>query len=93
MQTGPPTVSEDAQGQAIMVARQAGVIAGLATAPVILAEMDIEANWQPAVTDGDRVNAGQELGSLSGRARDLLTAERLLLNFLGQKVQKNLLTL
>ena len=66
-----------------MVARQSGVIAGLATIPVILAEMDIEADWQPAVTDGDRVNAGQELGCLSGRARDLLTAERLLLNFLG----------
>lgn len=77
------TVSEDAQGQATMVARQAGVIAGLATAPVILAEMDIEANWQAAVKDGETVSAGQELARLDGHARDLLTAERLLLNFVG----------
>lgn len=77
------TVPEAAQGQATMVARQAGVIAGLATAPIIIDEMDIKAEWIPTVKDGATVDAGEPLGHFRGQARDLLTAERLLLNFIG----------
>ena len=77
------TVAESVEGQATLVTRQQGVIAGLITVPVVLAEMDIEAQWVPAVEDGTTVSAGQPLADLQGQARDLLTAERLLLNFIG----------
>ncbi len=77
------TVPEAAEGAATMVARQTGVIAGLVTAPIVLDEMDIDAEWTAAVQDGASVNAGDPLAYLRGHARDLLTAERLLLNFIG----------
>ncbi len=77
------TVTESAQGRATMVARQAGVIAGLVTAPIVIDEMDIEAEWIATVKDGATVSAGEPLAHFNGRARDLLTAERLLLNFIG----------
>ncbi len=77
------TVPEAAEGAAIMVARQTGVIAGLVTAPIVIDEMDIKAEWTAAVQDGARVNAGDPLAHFRGHARDLLTAERLLLNFIG----------
>ena len=77
------TVAESVPGQATMFARQPGVVAGLKTAPIILAEMDIKADWVAAVEDGTTVTAGEQLGQLQGQARDLLTAERVLLNFIG----------
>ncbi len=77
------TVPEAAEGAATMVARQTGVIAGLVTAPIVLDEMDIDAEWTAVVQDGASVNAGDPLAYLRGHARDLLTAERLLLNFIG----------
>lgn len=77
------SVPEAAQGQATMVARQAGVIAGLVTAPIVIDEMDIDAEWIATVDDGATVKAGDPLAQFRGQARDLLTAERLLLNFIG----------
>jgi len=77
------TVPEMAEGAATMVARQSGVIAGLVTAPIVLDEMDIKAEWTAASEDGASVAAGDPIAHLQGRARDLLTAERLLLNFIG----------
>jgi nicotinate-nucleotide pyrophosphorylase (carboxylating) len=77
-------VPEGATAAANVVARQAGSIAGLAAAPVVLDEMDIAAQWQPRVSDGEQVAAGTVLATISGAARDLLTSERILLNLLGR---------
>ena len=55
------TVTEAALGRATMVARQPGVIAGLVTAPIVIDEMDIEAEWVTKVEDGARVSAGEPL--------------------------------
>lgn len=77
-------VPDGAPGGAVLAARQAGVIAGLAAVPTVLDEMDIEARWQPLVADGAAVEAGAALAEVDGEARDLLTAERLLLNLVGR---------
>ena len=71
-------------GRAAIVARQEGVIAGLRAAEVVLDEMQIDACWTPLIQDGARVERGAVLVEWSGAARDLLTAERILLNFLGR---------
>lgn len=81
------TVSLAAEGaiaSADIVARQAGTIAGLEAARVVLDEMDIAAQWQAYVSDGTKVMANTVLATVSGSARDLLTSERILLNFLGR---------
>lgn len=77
-------VPEEAKAAANTVARQAGVIAGLAGIPVVLDELDIAAELQPLVHDGDPAAAGAILATLAGAARDLLTAERTILNLLGR---------
>jgi nicotinate-nucleotide pyrophosphorylase (carboxylating) len=69
--------------RAVVVAREAGVVCGLRAIVVVLDEMEIEAEWSPRTSDGAEVVSGTVLGTLDGPARDLLTAERLLLNFLG----------
>jgi nicotinate-nucleotide pyrophosphorylase (carboxylating) len=75
---------EGATASAQVVARQAGTIAGLAAVPIVLDEMDIEAQWQSQVEDGQQVAAGTVLAMIQGSARDLLTSERTLLNILGR---------
>jgi nicotinate-nucleotide pyrophosphorylase (carboxylating) len=67
-----------------MVAREAGVVCGLQAVAVVLDEMEIEAEWLPQVRDGADVVSATVLGTLAGMARDLLTAERLLLNLVGR---------
>jgi nicotinate-nucleotide pyrophosphorylase (carboxylating) len=77
-------VPVDSQGEASLVARQDGVAAGVALIPTILDEVDAALDYRPAVEDGHRLAAGQKLASLAGNTRDLLTTERIILNFLGR---------
>jgi len=76
-------VPADAEGAALLVARAAGVVAGLLAIPVVLSEMDSSIVFTPYVAEGTAVAPGGQLARLQGPARDLLTAERVLLNFVG----------
>lgn len=77
-------VGPDVQGRAAVVVREAGVVAGLRAAPILLDEMHAAIDWQELAADGDDVTAGQVVAELSGAARDMLTCERPLLNLLGR---------
>ncbi|MEX0612889.1 MAG: carboxylating nicotinate-nucleotide diphosphorylase [Pirellulales bacterium] len=77
-------VGPDTQGRAAVVARTAGVIAGLRAAPVLIDEMHATIEFQPRLSDGDEVAAGAIVAELAGSARDMLTCERPLLNLLGR---------
>ncbi len=76
-------VAPETEGKANVVARRAGVVAGLPAVQLVLAEMDSQMLWQPSAVDGASVAAGEILATIVGPARSLLTAERPLLNFLG----------
>jgi nicotinate-nucleotide pyrophosphorylase (carboxylating) len=75
-------VSATTLGRAIVITRETAVFCGRPWADETCRQVDprIEITWN--VADGDRVSAGQELLSLEGPARSLLTVERTLLNFL-----------
>jgi nicotinate-nucleotide pyrophosphorylase (carboxylating) len=81
--TAVATIPEDARARAAVVAREAGVLAGLplvAAAFVKLApEMEIAANMR----DGSTVSGKTEVMVVSGPARAVLSAERTALNLLG----------
>src|SRR5690349_9619988 len=77
-------VPEEATASANIVARKPGVTAGTPAVPVILDEMEIEAEYHPLVQDGDAVALNAIIAKLSGPARDLLTCERIILNILGR---------
>lgn len=77
-------VGSERQGRAAVVAREAGVMAGLRAAPVLVDEMQAAILWLPRAADGEEVAAGSVIAELAGSARDLLTCERPLLNLLGR---------
>ncbi|MBJ6633926.1 carboxylating nicotinate-nucleotide diphosphorylase [Streptomyces griseoincarnatus] len=77
------TIPEDAVATADFTAREAGTVAGLRVAEAVMSivctdEFEVERH----VEDGDRVEAGQVLLSVTTRTRDILTAERSALNLL-----------
>ncbi|AGK99876.1 carboxylating nicotinate-nucleotide diphosphorylase [Desulfoscipio gibsoniae] len=63
-------------------AKQNGVIAGLSVARAVFRRLDADLQYIPLVAEGARVSAGDVLVQLNGRARTVLTGERLALNFL-----------
>lgn len=77
-------VREEAKASANVVARRTGTVAGIPAISVILDEMEIVAECHAKVEDGDTVQPGAILATLSGNARDLLTSERIILNVLGR---------
>ena len=81
--TSVATVPEAAVATADFTARQGGVVAGLRVAEAVLSLVaEEEFSVERHVEDGDRVEAGQVLLSVTTRTRDLLTAERSALNLL-----------
>jgi nicotinate-nucleotide pyrophosphorylase (carboxylating) len=76
------TVPESARARGDLVAKQELVVAGLDVARAAFLALDPAAAWQPEAREGDRFFPGTVMGSVSGRARAILTAERVALNFL-----------
>ncbi|MDN0198021.1 carboxylating nicotinate-nucleotide diphosphorylase [Streptomyces sp. S.PNR 29] len=77
------TIPEDAVATADFTAREAGVVAGLRIAEAVISVVcEEELAVERHAEDGDRVEAGQKLLSITTRTRDLLTAERSALNIL-----------
>jgi len=68
---------------ATVLAKQPGVIAGLAIAELAFKLLNPNAHWEALVQDGARVGDGRTpLAVVTGDARALLTAERVALNFM-----------
>jgi nicotinate-nucleotide pyrophosphorylase (carboxylating) len=69
------------RGSATLVSRRPGIVAGIDLIEAMLQEMDVEIEWSQLVGDGQEVHASQSLANLTGEARELLTCERTILNF------------
>ncbi len=68
---------------ATVLAKQAGVIAGMVIGELTFKLLDPNAHWEALVEDGARVGDGRTpLAVVTGDARALLTAERVALNFM-----------
>lgn len=80
--TGIATIVSDRRTRCSMVARQAGVIAGVALARETFRERDPNASVRAEVKDGQRVDAGTLVMFITGHARGLLSAERVALNYM-----------
>ncbi len=75
-------IDPDDRGACQIVPRQAGVCAGLATLPWIIDEFDADLDQERLVADGQPLVPGEPIATLRGNVRDLLTAERTILNIL-----------
>jgi nicotinate-nucleotide pyrophosphorylase (carboxylating) len=81
--TTEATIALDHRARAEVVARQSGIVCGLAVALTILDEVSFPSAGITLVhEDGDTIAAGDAVLDLSGPLRPLLLAERSLLNFL-----------
>lgn len=67
-----------------IVAKEAGIIAGLDIAHNVFLLLDCEIGFTANVGEGEWVAGGAVLADISGSARALLTGERTALNFLGR---------
>jgi nicotinate-nucleotide pyrophosphorylase (carboxylating) len=70
------------RGSAALVSRSHGVAAGIDLIDEMIAELDVEIQWDQQVGDGQAIEPSQVLSVLRGDARDLLTCERTILNVL-----------
>ncbi len=82
--TTAATIAPTTMADWVMRARQPGVIAGLDAAALALRLIDPEATLAIVAPDGSKVVAGDTIARLKGKAQSLLTAERVMLNFVGQ---------
>ncbi len=78
------TVPADAKAQVQIVAKQAGVVAGLDVAQLVFRQFDDQIVFRTQVNDGAEVLQGQVLAEVFGSVRALLTGERTALNFVGR---------
>lgn len=82
--TSVATVPESAAGEASIVARSAGVVCGMASAPDLFAAFGVALDLGDAVPDGARVEKGDRIAFVRGRKRDILLVERTLVNLIGR---------
>lgn len=77
-------IPEKAVGRAAVVSRSEGVIAGMPTVQIICEAISPDLRWEPLVEDAAHVGRKQQIGILSGPARAMMQAERLILNFVAR---------
>jgi nicotinate-nucleotide pyrophosphorylase (carboxylating) len=82
--TSMATIPESTTADAIMVARQAGRIAGLPLAVATFQKLSPGIKITAHARDGETVGKGAHLLTFNGPARAVLTAERTALNFVGR---------
>jgi nicotinate-nucleotide pyrophosphorylase (carboxylating) len=82
--TTDPIIPAEARGAAEIVARQAGVVAGLDLAEASFRALDADAMFERLVAEGAKVEAKTQVARIEARTRALLSAERAALNFLGR---------
>jgi nicotinate-nucleotide pyrophosphorylase (carboxylating) len=82
--TSIATIPEHTPARAILVARQAGVIAGLPLAVATFERLSPDIRIEAQLRDGAVVAAGLHVLTINGPARAVLAGERTTLNFVGR---------
>lgn len=75
-------VPTDQQGQAVVIAKESGVLAGLTVARAAFVDVDEGLNWTEHQEDGAALSPGTRIASVSGSLASILRTERVALNFL-----------
>ncbi|MCS7238365.1 MAG: carboxylating nicotinate-nucleotide diphosphorylase [Thermoguttaceae bacterium] len=82
--TSEAIVPEEAWGRAAILARTPGVVAGLRAIPNVLRKIDPSLRLSTDYVDGQEIKAPGPIGHITGLARKILLAERIVLNILGR---------
>jgi nicotinate-nucleotide pyrophosphorylase (carboxylating) len=80
--TSDATIPPESTSEAVMLAKQHLVLAGLDVSREVFHYLDPGIQFTPEAKDGDVIHAGTEIARLSGNTRALLAGERVALNLL-----------
>jgi len=75
-------IPEGSESEGVLIAKEAGIVAGLPVAGYVLSQIDKNLVFTANIEDGSRVEKGSVIASVKGLTLSLLSAERLVLNFL-----------
>lgn len=75
-------VPEDAKGQAQLIVKEDGILAGVELAELIFQRFDPNLQLEVFIQDGTPVKKGEVAFIVSGSSRSILSTERLVLNFM-----------
>jgi len=75
-------IPEGKTGKARLLAKENGIIAGLELAEIIYGKFSKEIQIETYFKDGDKIKKEDIIFEVSGNARDILSSERLVLNFM-----------
>ncbi|MDD3364253.1 MAG: carboxylating nicotinate-nucleotide diphosphorylase [Syntrophomonas sp.] len=75
-------VPPEQKARGIFSAKSPGIVAGIKVSQAVFAYLDPEVEFDVLKSDGDEIQPGDVIAVVRGKARTLLTGERLALNFL-----------
>ena len=75
-------IPEGSESDGILIAKETGIIAGLPVAGYVLSQIDKDLLFTVNIEDGSRVEKGSVIARVKGSTLSLLSAERVVLNFL-----------
>ncbi len=75
-------IPEGETGKASLIAKENGIIAGLELAEIVYGKFNEGIHLINYFKDGDQIKKGDVIFEVSGSARDILSSERLVLNFM-----------
>lgn len=80
--TSLSTVPDNAQGEAKLLVKDDGILAGVELAQIIFNRFDPELHVDVLIKDGEKVKKGDIAFIVKGSSRSILSTERLVLNFM-----------
>jgi nicotinate-nucleotide pyrophosphorylase (carboxylating) len=80
--TSLATIPADATGSARLLVKEDGIIAGVGIARMVFQKVDRRISFNQIFSDGDHVKKGEIVFTVKGPVRSILSAERLVLNFM-----------
>ncbi|MBD3296745.1 MAG: carboxylating nicotinate-nucleotide diphosphorylase [Candidatus Omnitrophica bacterium] len=80
--TSGSVLDDDSTADAVMLARQQGIICGVDIAERVFSSVDEDLKFRPTVSDGDHIEPGQEIAFIEGNATSIMKGERTALNFM-----------
>ncbi len=80
--TTTATVPESLVARAVILAKEGGILAGIQVAEIVFRQLDPAIEFAADLKDGDSLADGRRICSVRGKARAILSGERVALNFL-----------
>lgn len=80
--TSLATIPANAEGKAIMIAKEKGILAGIKVAAKVFKKVDPDTKVSLYRKDGSVLEVGDKIMMLEGKAQSILSAERTALNFI-----------